>query len=273
MPKEKTDNLLDQALKDSPQHITRLIELRGSIAEARAEYLDAAEHAKECKKTYEGARQKFENYLKDLVTPNMFDGAKGGKEAKVKTEQTELQPVWPFPLPDDLRSIGLGDVSMNPNVKSFSAMIVGSLGDKGLKTAGDVEKFCCGDGKFTDPTLAKAAIEKFLNEIGKRQGAIVLNALADVKAKWKPEAGKTKDWPFPVDAPLCDHSISQVANKYPKLVTTAAATKLAEANVTTISDLNTKLAGGDSGFLIGIIGPGPAKKLIEAIVKYVEENK
>jgi len=271
MAKTATDKMLDVVMKDAPQHMTKLIELRKSITEARAEFLDAKEHANECKKAFEGARQKVENYLKDLTESNMFDKTKGkGKEAAVKTEQTELNPVWPFPLTADLREIGLGDVSMNPNVKSFSAMLVGRLADKGMKTAGDVEKFCCGDGKFTDPTLAKQAMEKFLDEVGKKQGCIVLNALAAVKANWKPANGKKKDWPFPVDGAIAGHTLGQLNEKFPKTLTTAALTKLAEADYLKISDLNTMM---DAKELTGIIGPGPAKKLVEAVVKYVAEAK
>lgn len=276
MAKSATDKMLDEVLKDSPQHLTKLLELRKAVTESRADYLDAKEHANECKKAFEGARQKIENYLKDLTEANMFDKAEGkgkGKEAAVKTEQTELTPVWPFPLPADLREITLGDISCNEKVSGFSAMIAGSLRDKDLKTAGDVEKFCCGDGKFTDPTLAKQAMEKFLETIGKKQGSIVLNALATVKANWttpkKGKAGKV-DWPFPVDGAIAGHTLSQVNEKFPKTLTTAALTKLAESGYLKISDLNTLT---DAKELSGIVGPGPAKKLVEAVGKYVAEGK
>lgn len=270
MAKTAAEKVLNDVLKESPKHMTKLLELRGNVSTSRAEYLDAKEHFSECKKRYEGDRQKIDNYLKDLTEETVI--TKERKAEPVKVEQTELNPVWPFPLPDDLREIGLGDVSANEKVAGFSAMIVGSLRDKGMKTAGDVEKFCCGDAKFTDPTLAKQAMDKFLEAIGKKQGTIVLNALATVKANWKPATGKAGkvDWPFPVDGAIAGHTLSQVNEKFPKTLTTAALTKLAESGYLKISDLNTLT---DAKELTGIIGPNPAKKLVEAVGKFVAEGK
>lgn len=206
----------------------------------------------------------------------MFDKAKASNEkSKVKaSEQTELKPVWPFPLPDGMRKLTLEEISKRDDVKSFSATLVGSARDKGYKTAGDVELACGGSEKTAKITdHATTAIRKLLEQLGQRQGTIILNALADVKAKWvepaKAEAEKPEGWPFPVAAPLSDHSISQVANKFPKAITTPVAGKLVEAGVTTISYLNSKLTDNSDAFLVGIIGPGPAKKLVKAIADYV----
>lgn len=265
-------------MEHAKEHLTKLVDLRSDEAATRSEWLEAKEYAAECKKRFEGARQKISSYLKDITEDTMFDKAKAEKETKVKaSEQTELKPVWPFPLPESMRSLTLDDVSKRDEVKGLSAMIVGSARDKGYKTAGDVEDACGGSEKTAKITdHAATAIRKLLEQIGQRQGTVLLNALADVKAKWvepsKEEAKKPEGWPFPVVDYLADHSISQVANKYPKCVTTAAAGKLVEADITTIGDLNEKLADGDSGFLVGIIGPGPAKKLIDAIAKYVAEE-
>lgn len=263
-------------MEHAKEHLTKLVDLRCDEAATRSEWLEAKEYAAECKKRFEGARQKISSYLKDITEDTMFDKKPAKeKETKVKaSEQTELKPVWPFPLPDGMRNLTLDEISKRDDVKSFSATLVGSARDKGFKVAGDVEVFCAGTDKAAKLTdLATLGIKKLLDEVGQRQGTILLNALADVKAKWvepaKAEAEKPEGWPFPVAAPLCDHSISQVANKFPKSITTPAAGKLVEAGVTTISDLNAKLTDNSDAFLVGIIGPGPTKKLVKAIADYV----
>lgn len=268
-------------MEHAKEHLSKLVELRSEEASTRSEYLEAKEFAAECKKRFEGARQKISSYLKDITEDTMFDKAKvnNAKETKVKaSEQTELKPVWPFPLTDSMRKMPLADIANADGVQGFSSMLIASMKDKGFSIAGDVETYCAGtdpNAKLTD--LAAEGIKRFLTQVGQRQGAIVLNAIATVKAKQPaetPQAStveKPEGWPFPVDAPLSDHSIGQVGQKYPKAITTAAAAKLVEAGVTTISDLNDKLTNGDSGFLIGIIGPGPTKKLIKAIADYVKE--
>ena len=40
--------------------------------------------------------------------------------------------------------------------------------------------------------------------------------------------------------------------------------------MTKLADLSELLKAGDSGPLIGLIGPAPAKKLIDAVAKYLE---
>lgn len=275
MKAKALSNIPPEVLTDSPQHISKLIGLRHALAESSSEYLQAAQFAKECKKQVDADQTKLNNYINYLTEQKMFDKKSEEEPVKhAKTEPVELKPVWPFPLPDGMRKLTIDEISKRDEVKQLSATLVGSARDKGFKVAGDVEVFCAGTDKASKLTdLATLGIKKLLDEVGQRQGTILLNALADVKAKWaepaKTETDKPEGWPFPVAAPLCDHSIGQVGAKYPKVLTTAAAAKLVEAGVTTISDLNEKLTNNDSAFLVGIIGPGPAKKLVKAIADYV----
>jgi hypothetical protein len=267
-----------EVLTDSPHHIAKLVELRRALAESAAEYMQAVQYKNDCKKQVDADQTKLNNYINDLTEEKMFDKKVEGEVKHAKTEPVELKPVWPFPLPEGMRGLTLEAIAEREEVKNFGKTLVSSLRDKGFKVAGDVEVFCGGDNKNAKLTdHASKGIEKFLAEIGQRQGTITLNALSDVKAKWVEPAAeaskKPEGWPFPVAAPFDQHTISQVTGKYPKAITTPAAAKLVEAGITRLEHLNEQLKGGDSGPLLSLIGPGPAKKLIEAVCKYIADAK
>ena len=50
MKKTTVETILEEVLKDSPQHLKKLIDLRTSLGESTSEYLQADAYKKECRK-------------------------------------------------------------------------------------------------------------------------------------------------------------------------------------------------------------------------------